>query len=89
MINLNGMFSDPPSETELPLEPIATDETSSLVEPTTFKRVVCPMLTKSELEANNVKFEVERFDWNLCTHVISGDERGDGGMKLQTERTVR
>ncbi|XP_055305054.1 uncharacterized protein LOC129569877 isoform X2 [Sitodiplosis mosellana] len=46
---------------------------------TMIKKVVCPMPTHSELAANNLaRFKLERIDWNLCTHVVSGDERGNG-----------
>lgn len=44
------------------------------------KKVVCPMLTQSELDSYNLEFTLDKIDWNLCTHIISGDERGDGGI---------
>lgn len=57
----------------------ATETTNE--ESTTTKRIVCPMLTQSEIAASDLKFKLDRIDWNLCTHVISGDERGNEGMK--------
>lgn len=42
------------------------------------------MLTQSEVAADEMQKlpRLKRVDWNLCTHVISGDERGDGGTIL-------
>lgn len=44
------------------------------------KVVVCSLLTQSQLTVYDIAFDIDKVNWNLCTHVITGDDSGDEGM---------
>lgn len=53
---------------------IEKDNTTTVVIPAAEDvKMVCQVYTQSDLIANDITFDYDNFDWNMCTHVITVD----------------